>query len=105
MSEDNEPMRYRNMMGVDYTCSTCKHDSKHWSEEPCDSCCHAHSGYEPAEGEVQKIKLMLDKEIDDSSLELEVINGEAAGGALILKDGTKIYLGNWGGSPEPHKME
>lgn len=28
-------------------CKTCKHDSKPWYEEPCDSCCGAHSGYEP----------------------------------------------------------
>ena len=27
-------------------CKTCKHDSKPWHEEPCDSCCGAHSGYE-----------------------------------------------------------
>ena len=28
-------------------CKTCKHDSKPWHEEPCNSCCGAHSGYEP----------------------------------------------------------
>ena len=28
-------------------CKTCVHDSKPWYEEPCDSCCGAHSGYEP----------------------------------------------------------
>ena len=43
-----EPMRYRNMMGVDYTCDTCKHNDRHWSEEPCVGCCRVHSGYEPA---------------------------------------------------------
>lgn len=29
------------------SCKTCKYDELEWYQEPCDSCCGAHSGYEP----------------------------------------------------------
>ena len=29
-------------------CVTCLHSSLSWDEEPCDSCCVAHSGWEAA---------------------------------------------------------
>lgn len=32
-------------------CDSCKHRDLNWWEEPCDSCCPAHSGYEPREDE------------------------------------------------------
>ena len=31
------------------TCDTCIHNDLPWYEEPCDSCCRAHSGYERRE--------------------------------------------------------
>lgn len=30
----------------DRSCNTCKHNNLPWHEEPCDSCCLAHDGYE-----------------------------------------------------------
>ena len=32
-------------------CDSCKHGDKEWHEEPCDSCCGTHSGYEPKGGD------------------------------------------------------
>lgn len=29
-----------------HSCDICKHNSKKWSEEPCDWCCGANSGFE-----------------------------------------------------------
>lgn len=37
-------------------CKTCKYDSLPWDEEPCDSCCGAHSGYEPIDEEEEREK-------------------------------------------------
>ena len=28
-------------------CETCKHDKEEWYSDACDSCCKAHSNYEP----------------------------------------------------------
>lgn len=33
----------------DRSCNTCKHNNLPWYEEPCDSCCRAHDGYERGE--------------------------------------------------------
>ena len=30
-------------------CGTCKHKDARWDEEPCDSCCEAHDGWEAIE--------------------------------------------------------
>jgi hypothetical protein len=30
-------------------CGTCKHKDTRWDEEPCDSCCEAHDGWEAVE--------------------------------------------------------
>lgn len=36
-------------------CDTCKHKDKPWYEEPCDSCCEAHSGYKPKKGAIETV--------------------------------------------------
>ena len=35
-------------------CNTCKYDNLPWYEEPCDSCCGAHDGYEPKENNMSR---------------------------------------------------
>ena len=35
-------------------CDTCKYDNLPWYDEPCDSCCGAHSGYEPIDTETDE---------------------------------------------------
>lgn len=40
-------MPYRDLSNVPHNCEDCIHNGKQWFDEPCDSCCPAHSGYEP----------------------------------------------------------
>jgi len=37
-------------------CDSCRYNSLEWYEEPCDSCCGAHSGYEPIDEEKERAK-------------------------------------------------
>ncbi len=40
---------YTDRTGEEYSCSDCAYNGKPWYEEPCDSCCRAHSGFQRAE--------------------------------------------------------
>ena len=45
------------------SCKTCEYSSLSWYEEPCKSCCPAHSGYEAIDGKEQGMNEQLEKDI------------------------------------------
>ena len=45
---------YEGNTGEFTDCSTCKNNDLPWDEEPCDSCCKGHSGYERVDEPIEE---------------------------------------------------
>ena len=66
MGAQESKYRFRDMTGMNISCSSCKFRGRSWEDMPCDACCRAYCGYELDEKMIPSLpeavkKIVIDK--------------------------------------------